>query len=247
MIRTTLLLLISGLFCIAQDIVSWDVGTAAPLQGFLPDPCPGGSTQIPTANQQTVSAYNAEYKTFRWGSSISCQLFGISGPGTLTIEYEEPTVTGPGQRLMTFVVNYVTQPPVDIFAKCGMNVQCSTVVRTFGPILLTCTANGSLNKPNCLIMGLKWAPDPPIKVNCIAPIVCPFDPNTGTYTIQYQSLPSPPTATLKQCSGVTGTNSDCTGLYFFGPINGSMISLIGTVAPSGFVPSLPNWVDAPAQ
>lgn len=158
-IRTILLSVELMLAAQAQSSVQWDVGTTVPVQGFLPDPCTGGSIQIPVANQQTVAGYSAEYQTFRWGPQISCQLFGVSGPGVLTVEYEDPSVTGAGQRSMVFSVNYVNQTPVDIFSQCGANVPCSTTIHTTGPILLTCTADPTKLKPNCIVMGLKWVPD----------------------------------------------------------------------------------------
>lgn len=197
-----LLLLVAALPVAAQT-VAWDVGTTSPVQGFLPDPCTGGSTQIPSANLGTLAGYSAEYQTMRWGSPISCQLFGISGPGTLNIEYEEPSVTAPGLRAMTFSINYVSQPPVDIFAKCGASVPCSTTVHTTGPVLLTCTANSALNKPNCIIMGLKWVPDQ-LRLSDWSQVPGTTDGVSATFNLQ--AAPNPSSSLTLVRNGIVQTD-----------------------------------------
>lgn len=151
-----LLLSLAFTACIALS-QSYNLG-GGPIGTFLTDPCTGGSNIIPAANTTAVATYTAEYQTFRWGEGITCNL-PVTGPGTLTLEDIEPTVTSPGARLFALTINGTTQTPIDIFSQCGANHPCTQSYHVVAPQGVQVTCHATIR--NCLLSALVWVPDPP--------------------------------------------------------------------------------------
>ena len=85
--------------------------------GLTSDPCSGGAAYtIPGA---------AADATLRYGS-FSCTLTAPTVPYVLTLNFTEPTVGGPGQRLFHVLANdQVILDQFDLWASCGFMKPCS--------------------------------------------------------------------------------------------------------------------------
>lgn len=215
------------------------------VNGFSADFGYSGGSSWGPSNQASLGTADLPdiYRTLRYStnnSGFSYDFIEPVGQCDLTLHLLEPNKTGPGQRVFAVTANGNQTGPLDVFALAGGAMKpYSTMVPGIwvldGHLRIQFTPlNG---KGNAIVSGIEvrcHAPVTPLTLSCIAPMVCAFDPAANGYTIQYQPMPTPPTASIKICQ-----TSDCGGGFLLGPLNAGGLNILGIPAPPGFVPASP--------